>query len=49
MTIDLKSKFIQVYTTLKSELINDPAFEFDEDSRQWVEKVKSHSISLLLL
>ncbi|KAJ0751395.1 putative transferase [Helianthus annuus] len=38
MSTDLKSRFLQVYDTLKSELINDPAFEFDDDSRQWVEK-----------
>ncbi|KAJ0578825.1 putative transferase [Helianthus annuus] len=44
MTTDLKSRFLQVYDTLKSELINDPAFEFDEDSRQWVEKMLDYNV-----
>lgn len=38
---DLKSKFLQVYSVLKSELLEDPAFEFTNDSRQWVERVPS--------
>ncbi|XP_076897596.1 farnesyl pyrophosphate synthase 1 [Bidens hawaiensis] len=44
MATDLKSKFLEVYTTLKSELINDPAFEFDDDSRQWVEKMLDYNV-----
>lgn len=36
---DLKSRFIEVYGVLKQELLNDPAFEFDNDSRQWVDRV----------
>ncbi|KAK6133053.1 hypothetical protein DH2020_033208 [Rehmannia glutinosa] len=35
---DLKSKFLQVYAVLKSELLNDPCFEFTDDSRQWIER-----------
>ncbi|GJX01275.1 farnesyl diphosphate synthase [Tanacetum coccineum] len=38
MSNDLKSKFMQVYDHLKSELIHDPVFEFDDVSRQWVDK-----------
>lgn len=38
---DLKSRFVQVYATLKEELLQDPAFEFTDDSRQWVERVRS--------
>lgn len=34
-----KEKFLQVYSVLKSELLNDPAFEFTDDSRQWVDEV----------
>lgn len=30
---------MEVYSVLKSELLNDPAFEFTDDSRQWVERV----------
>ena len=36
---DLKSTFLEVYSVLKSELLSDPAFEFSDDSRQWVERV----------
>lgn len=36
---DLKSKFLDVYKILKSELLNDPDFEFTDDGRQWVERV----------
>ena len=36
---DIRSKFLEVYSVLKSELLNDPAFEFSHDSRQWVERV----------
>ncbi|KAM7504329.1 hypothetical protein LguiB_003233 [Lonicera macranthoides] len=35
---DYKSKFLEVYSLLKSELLNDPAFEFTDDSRQWIDK-----------
>lgn len=38
---DIRSKFLEVYSLLKSELLNDPAFEFTGDSRQWVERVNS--------
>lgn len=37
---DLKSKFLNVYSVLKSELLEDPAFEFTDVSRQWVERVQ---------
>uniref|UniRef100_A0A2P2LK28 Farnesyl pyrophosphate synthase n=1 Tax=Rhizophora mucronata TaxID=61149 RepID=A0A2P2LK28_RHIMU len=33
------SKFLEVYSILKSELLQDPAFEFTDDSRQWIERV----------
>nr|AJC52329.1 farnesyl diphosphate synthase 2 [Taraxacum brevicorniculatum] len=44
MSSDLKSKFLEVYETLKSELIHDPAFEFDDDSRQWVERMLDYNV-----
>ncbi|XP_024976981.1 farnesyl pyrophosphate synthase 2 [Cynara cardunculus var. scolymus] len=44
MSTDLKSKFLEVYNTLKAELLNDPAFEFDDDSRQWVEKMLDYNV-----
>lgn len=36
---DFKSKFMEAYYVLKSELLNDPGFEFTDDSREWVDKV----------
>nr|AFW98439.1 farnesyl diphosphate synthase [Leibnitzia anandria] len=44
MASDLKSKFLEVYEALKSELLHDPAFEFDDDSRQWVEKMLDYNV-----
>ncbi|KAF5949609.1 hypothetical protein HYC85_011602 [Camellia sinensis] len=41
---DLKSKFLEVYTSLKSELLNDPAFEFTDDSRQWVDRMLDYNV-----
>ncbi|PWA71453.1 chrysanthemyl diphosphate synthase [Artemisia annua] len=35
---------MQVYETLKSELIHDPSFEFDDDSRQWVERMIDYTV-----
>ncbi|KAL2483686.1 Uncharacterized protein Fot_45130 [Forsythia ovata] len=40
---DLRSKFLEVYSVLKSELLNDPAFEFTDDSRQWVERMLDYN------
>lgn len=37
---DLRKTFLGVYSTLKSELLNDPAFEWTDGSRQWVERVR---------
>lgn len=46
--VDIKDKFKEVFSVLKSELLNDPAFEFTDDSRQWVDRVSSIlSVSLL--
>lgn len=36
---EFRSKFLEVYSILKSELLHDPAFDFTDDSRQWVERV----------
>lgn len=36
---DLKSTFLNVYSVLKSELLHDPAFEFSDDARNWVDRV----------
>ncbi|PRQ28189.1 farnesyl pyrophosphate synthase 1 [Rosa rugosa] len=41
---DLKSKFLNVYSVLKSELLEDPAFEFTDASRQWVERMLDYNV-----
>nr|ADR10437.1 farnesyl pyrophosphate synthase [Withania somnifera] len=41
---DLKSKFLDVYSVLKSELLNDPDLEFTDDSRQWVDKMLDYNV-----
>lgn len=41
---DLRSKFLEVYSVLKSELLNDPAFEFTDDSRQWIERMLDYNV-----
>ncbi|GAV59651.1 polyprenyl_synt domain-containing protein [Cephalotus follicularis] len=41
---ELKSKFLEVYSILKSELLHDPSFEFTHDSRQWVERMLDYNV-----
>ncbi|XP_076884697.1 farnesyl diphosphate synthase 2-like [Bidens hawaiensis] len=41
---DLKSKFMQVYDSIKFDLLHDPSFEFDDDSRQWVERMIDYNV-----
>ncbi|KAF4379173.1 hypothetical protein G4B88_010567 [Cannabis sativa] len=41
---DLKAKFLNVYSVLKSELLQDPAFEFTDISRQWVERMTDYNV-----
>ncbi|KAI3991510.1 hypothetical protein MKX01_006812 [Papaver californicum] len=43
-TSDLKSKFLNVYSVLKSELLEDPAFEFTDDARQWVDRMLDYNV-----
>ncbi|KAL8469256.1 hypothetical protein ACS0TY_032182 [Phlomoides rotata] len=45
-TTDLRTTFLEVYSVLKSELLNDPAFEWTDGSRQWVERKHYSSITL---
>nr|AKJ26301.1 farnesyl pyrophosphate synthase [Paeonia lactiflora] len=42
--MDLRSKFLNVYSVLKSELLDDPAFEFTNESRQWVERMLDYNV-----
>lgn len=37
---DERERFKQVYQVLKTELLQDPNFEYDHISRQWVHQVK---------
>lgn len=41
---DLRAKFLEVYSVLKSELLNDPAFEFTDDSRQWLDRMLDYNV-----
>ncbi|KAB1221649.1 Farnesyl pyrophosphate synthase 1 [Morella rubra] len=41
---DVKSTFLKVYSVLKSELLEDPAFEWTDDSRQWVEQMLDYNV-----
>ncbi|KAL2473559.1 Farnesyl pyrophosphate synthase 1 [Forsythia ovata] len=43
-TSDLRTKFLEVYSVLKSELLNDPAFEWTDNSRQWVERMLDYNV-----
>ncbi|KAK2640015.1 hypothetical protein Ddye_027810 [Dipteronia dyeriana] len=41
---DLRSKFMEVYSVLKAELLKDPAFEFNDTSRQWVDRMLDYNV-----
>ncbi|XP_050216786.1 farnesyl pyrophosphate synthase-like [Mercurialis annua] len=41
---DSKTKFLEVYSILKSQLLNDSAFEFTDDSRQWVDQMLDYNV-----
>lgn len=43
-TSDLRTIFLGVYSVLKSELLNDPAFEWTDDSRQWVDRMLDYNV-----
>ncbi|CAA2994264.1 farnesyl pyrophosphate synthase 1 [Olea europaea subsp. europaea] len=44
MSQHLLSAFLNVYSVLKSELLNDSAFEWSDDSRQWVEEMLDYNV-----
>ncbi|KAL8142155.1 hypothetical protein V2J09_015187 [Rumex salicifolius] len=46
---DLKSKFMEVYSDLKSELLRDSIFEWDDASRQWVDTVLDYNLQAFFL
>ncbi|ERN19193.1 farnesyl pyrophosphate synthase 1 [Amborella trichopoda] len=39
-----KSRFLQVYNRLKSELLQDPAFDFTDDSQHWIERMLDYNV-----
>ncbi|XP_031492447.1 farnesyl pyrophosphate synthase-like [Nymphaea colorata] len=41
---DLKPVFREVYGRLKEELLNDPAVDYTEDARQWIEKMLDYNV-----
>ncbi|XP_068642760.1 farnesyl pyrophosphate synthase 1-like [Aristolochia californica] len=43
-TVNLRDTFVSVYSRLKSELLQDPAFESTDDSRQWVERMLDYNV-----
>ncbi|GAA0164777.1 acyltransferase [Lithospermum erythrorhizon] len=40
----LRSKFFDVYEVLKSELLKDTAFDFTNESREWVERMLDYNV-----
>ncbi|KAL0407178.1 UNVERIFIED_CONTAM: Farnesyl pyrophosphate synthase [Sesamum latifolium] len=47
MASDPRTAFLGVYSVLKSDLLNDPAFEWTDVSRQWVERYSVLKTELL--
>ncbi|KAK1274136.1 Farnesyl pyrophosphate synthase 1 [Acorus gramineus] len=41
---DRRSGFLEIYARLKSELLQDPAFDFTEDGRQWIERMLDYTV-----
>ncbi|KAL8237601.1 hypothetical protein R6Q59_018682 [Mikania micrantha] len=41
---DLESKFMQVYDSIKADLLHDPSFQYDDDSRQWVDQMIDYNV-----
>ncbi|MQL67969.1 hypothetical protein Taro_000239, partial [Colocasia esculenta] len=39
-----RTTFLEVYSRLKQELLQDPAFDFTEDSREWVERMLDYNV-----
>jgi farnesyl diphosphate synthase len=39
-----ESKFVEVYSILKSDLLDDPAFDFTLDARTWVDRMLDYNV-----
>ncbi|GJN17945.1 hypothetical protein PR202_gb05053 [Eleusine coracana subsp. coracana] len=46
---DTKAAFAEIYDKLKQEMLEDPSFEFTDESLQWIDRVMLPSPSLRLL
>ncbi|KAL2902236.1 Farnesyl pyrophosphate synthase 2, partial [Bienertia sinuspersici] len=43
---DERERFKKVYQVLKTELLQDPAFEYDNVSRQWVQQMLDYNVPI---
>ncbi|KAK9133906.1 hypothetical protein Scep_013434 [Stephania cephalantha] len=41
---DIKTTFLEVYSALKSEILEDPAFQSTPDSHQWVHRMLDYNV-----
>lgn len=46
---DRKIYFRSIYSQLKSELLENSAFDFTDDAREWIDKVRTELISNLTI
>ncbi|KAF3334710.1 farnesyl pyrophosphate synthase-like isoform X1 [Carex littledalei] len=42
--IDTKAVFKRIYYDLKKELLQDPAFDFTDESREWIDKMLDYNV-----
>ncbi|OAY72641.1 farnesyl pyrophosphate synthase 1-like isoform X2 [Ananas comosus] len=42
--IDVKATFRDIYHRLKAELLDDPAFDFTDESRQWIDRMLDYNV-----
>nr|AER12202.1 farnesyl pyrophosphate synthase [Hedychium coccineum] len=41
---DRKAAFLQIYVQLKEDLLRDPAFDYTDESREWIEKMLDYNV-----
>ncbi|XP_020199494.1 farnesyl pyrophosphate synthase [Aegilops tauschii subsp. strangulata] len=41
---DSKAEFAEIYSRLKEEMLEDPAFEFTDESLQWIERMLDYNV-----
>ncbi|XP_020252229.1 farnesyl pyrophosphate synthase 1-like [Asparagus officinalis] len=42
--VDTKSRFVEIYARLKSEILEDPALDYTDDSRQWIDRMLDYNV-----